>query len=152
MALLQAARAHVLGLSVESAYSWGLNRAIFIAAAKRGFRGGGGGGGFEGGRGAKSSKSANVYYLGDDMAFKDQKGGVLRFTIGGEVQTKEDFERQVKARFGGTFREAWKEAMAYVKSFDKETLLSADGFYKEVYRPIRDEWAEKWTEASETPG
>lgn len=152
MALLQAARAHVLGLSLESAYSWGLNRAIFIAAAKRGFRGGGGvGGGLEGGRGAKSSKTAGVYYLGDDMAYKTQKGGVLRFTIGGEVQTKEDFDRQVKARFGGAYGEAWKEAVAYVKGFEKETLLSADGFYKEVYRPIRDEWAKKWTEASEKP-
>jgi len=42
MALLQAARAHVLGLPLESAYSWGLNKAIFYAAAKRGFKGDGG--------------------------------------------------------------------------------------------------------------
>ncbi|HEY6237898.1 MAG TPA: hypothetical protein VIZ68_01770, partial [Thermoplasmata archaeon] len=39
MAVLQAARAHSLGLPRESAFSWGLNRAIFYAAAKRGFRG-----------------------------------------------------------------------------------------------------------------
>ncbi|MGD1055015.1 MAG: hypothetical protein ABR867_02925, partial [Nitrososphaerales archaeon] len=95
MALLQAARAYVLGLPLESAYSWGLNRAIFIAAAKRGFKGGSTGRG-EGvrttekgeARARKTSKEAGVYYLGDDMAFKDEKGGVLRFTIGGEVQTK----------------------------------------------------------------
>ncbi len=38
MALLQAARAFVLGLPIESAKSFGLNRAIFYAAAKRGFK------------------------------------------------------------------------------------------------------------------
>jgi hypothetical protein len=158
MALLQAARAYVLGLPLESAYSWGLNRAIFIAAAKRGFKGGtgGGGGGGEGGAGEggaarakRTSKGAGVYYLGDDMAFKDEKGGgVLRFTIGGEVQTKEDFERQVKSRFGSAFPTAWKEALSYVKGFDKRTLFSADGFFREVYRPRRDELAGRWTEAS----
>jgi len=145
--LLQAARAYVLGLSLESAYSWGLNRSIFIAAAKRGFKGGSGGGIGEG-KGGKSSKASAVYYLGDDMAFKD-KGRVLRFTIGGKVQTKEDFERQVKSRFGKAFGPAWKEALSYVKSFDKDTLLSADGFYKDIYKPRRDELAEKWSEASE---
>jgi hypothetical protein len=40
MAMLQAARAESLGLPRDSAYSWGLNRAIFYAAAKSGFRGG----------------------------------------------------------------------------------------------------------------
>ena len=149
MALLQAARAYVLGFPLESAYSWGLNRAIFIAAAKRGFKGGSGG---EGGKAKarKTSKEAGVYYLGDDMAFKDEKGGVLRFTIGGEVQTKEDFERQVKSRFGRAFPTAWKEAVIYVREFDKEILLSTDGFFKEVYRPRRDELAGKWTEASQS--
>jgi hypothetical protein len=82
------------------------------------------------------------------MAYKDERGGVLRFTIGGEVQTKWDFERQVKSRFGGAFPTAWKEAVSYVKGFDKEVLLSADGFFREVYRPRRDELAGKWTEAS----
>lgn len=147
MAVLQAARAYVLGLPLEFAYSWGLNRSIFIAAAKRGFKGGGGGG--EGVKGGRTSKAAGVYYLGDDMAFKDEWGGVLRFTIGGKVQTKEDFERQVKSRFGEAYSAAWKEAVAYVKKFDKETLLSAEGFYRDVYKPRRDFLAEKWTEASE---
>jgi hypothetical protein len=39
-----------------------------------------------------------------------------------------------------------------VKKFDKETLLSADGFFREVYRPKRDLLAEKWTEASQGSG
>jgi hypothetical protein len=149
MTLLQAARAYVLGLPLESANSWGLNRAIFIAAAKRGFKGGSGGGtGKEPGR--KSSKSEREYRLGDDMAFKVEKGGVLLFTIGGKVQTKEAFEKQVKARFGDAFRPAWKEALAYVKTFDREALLSSERFFKDVYRPVRDELAAKWSEASQS--
>ncbi len=146
MSLLQAARAHVLGLSLESAYSWGLTKAIFYAAAKRGFKSGGGTGG---GKGTQPSKSKNVYFLGDDMAFKQEKGGVLLFTFGGKVQTKEEFDKRVRERFGEAFREAWKEAVAYVKEFDKETLLSAEGFYHEVYKPRRDGFAEAWTAASE---
>ena len=42
MATLQAARAHLLGLKLDEAYSWGLTKAIFFAAAKRGFKGGSG--------------------------------------------------------------------------------------------------------------
>jgi hypothetical protein len=38
MAILQAARAKVLGYSLNEAKSFGLNRAIFYAAAKRGFK------------------------------------------------------------------------------------------------------------------
>ena len=38
MATLQAARAKELGLPIMAAKSWGLNRAIFYAAAKRGFK------------------------------------------------------------------------------------------------------------------
>jgi len=150
MAMLQAARAHALGLPLESSYSWGLNRAIFIAAAKRGFKGGSSGKGPKGDGPSKSSKHSDVYYLGDDMAYKEEKGDVLRFTFGGEVQTKQAFDRQVKTRFGSAFPAAWKEALDYVNSFDKETLLSADSFFADVYRPRRDLLAEKWTEASKS--
>ncbi len=146
MALLQAARAFVLGLPLESAYSWGLNRAIFIAAAKKGFSGGGGAGGE--GKEAGTSKGEETYFLGDDMAYKSETGSVILFTIGGEVQTKEAFERQVVSRFGKTFRAAWKESLAYVKQFDRGTLLSTSDFFNDVYRPRRDELALKWTEAS----
>jgi hypothetical protein len=147
MTLLQAARAYTLGLPLESAYSWGLNRSIFIAAAKRGFKGGGKGGGRrpEG----KTAKKAGTYFLGDDMAYKEEVGGVLLFTIGGRVQTKEEFEKRVRSRFGAAFPAAWAEALAYVKKFDRDTLLSAEGFFRDVYRPVRDDLAEKWTEASE---
>ncbi len=144
MTLLQAARAYVLGLPLESAHSWGLNRAIFIAAAKRGFKGGSGLG-TSSGKGRRPSKEASTYFLGDDMAFKTTRGGVLLFTIGGEVQTEEEFERQVKTRFGAKYQAAWKEALAYVKGFDKDTLCSANEFFSKVYRPVRDEWSERWT-------
>ena len=150
MALLQAARARVLGLSLESSYSWGLNRAIFIAAAKRGFKGKPSAGDSESGKASKSSKQADVYYLGDDMAYKEEQDGVLRFTFGGEVQTKEAFDKQVKSRFGSTFPAVWKEAMDYVSAFDRETLLSAERFFADVYKPRRDELAERWTEASKS--
>ncbi|PIV54824.1 MAG: hypothetical protein COS15_04915, partial [Caldiserica bacterium CG02_land_8_20_14_3_00_36_38] len=38
MATLQAARAYILGKPLNSAKSFGLNRAIFYAAAKKGFK------------------------------------------------------------------------------------------------------------------
>ena len=146
MSLLQAARAYVLGLPLESAYSWGLNRAIFIAAAKRGFKGSSTSG--KGGEGARgSSKRDGTYSLGDDMVFKTEQGGGLLFTIGGKVQTKEEFDKRVKARFGRKFPAAWKEALRYVRGFDKDVLLSTDDFFRTVYRPVRDELADKWNEA-----
>jgi hypothetical protein len=148
MSLLQAARAYVLGLPLESAYSWGLNRSIFIAAAKRGFKGGSGSGrGNHGVRG--SSKGKNTYSLGDDMAYKTEKDGVLLFTIGGRIQTKEEFDKRIKARFGKNFPAAWKEALRYVKGFDKDVLLSSDEFFRVVYKPVRDELADKWSAASD---
>ncbi|HEV2138418.1 MAG TPA: hypothetical protein VGR53_06220 [Nitrososphaerales archaeon] len=148
MTLLQAARAYVLGLPIESAYSWGLNRATFIAAAKRGFKGGAGAG-KGGSKGGGTSKASNTYFLGDDMAYKTVSEGVLLFTIGGKVQTKEEFEKRVTSRFGDNFSTAWKEALAYVKGFDRKILLSSGEFFSTVYRPVRDELAERWTEASQ---
>jgi hypothetical protein len=137
-----------MGLPLESAYSWGLNRATFIAAAKRGFKGGSGSGTGGSERRGKS-QNKDTYFLGggDDMAFKTVKDGVLLFTFGGKVQTKEEFDKRVRARFGEKFPEAWKEALAYVKKFDRDTLLSADDFFRDVYKPVRDEWADRWSGA-----
>lgn len=150
MALLQAARAHQLGLPIESAYSWGLNRAIFYAAAKRGFKGGG-----AAGHGAKHGAPhtaeerptpTEAYHLGDELAFRADGTKELLFTIGGKTQTREDFERQIAARFQGKFKQAWEEALDYVDHFDRETLLSGAEFFSMVYRPKRDEFAAKWSE------
>lgn len=144
MAMLQAARARSLGLSEPSSYSWGLNRSIFYAAAKRGFRG----------RsesvsrpdGTPRAEPENTYSLGDEYAYVDPERPGPYFRIGGETQTEADFERQIASRFGekAQFESAWKEAMRIVGSFDEATLRSQKGFYGEVYKPRRDQLVDEW--------
>lgn len=149
MATLQAARAKELGMPTSQAKSWGLNRAIFYAAAKRGF---------------KKKKVAprtrgeierkplerkkNTYFLGNEMAYCSKKGARTYFAIGGELQTENDFKRQISVRFGKVFPKAWKESVTIVRNYPKDTLLSQNRFFSEVYRPRRDELASKWTEMS----
>ncbi len=157
MATLQAARAYVLGLPLESAKSFGLNRAIFYAAAKKGFTG----------LRTKSKttpadikvkkpmpqekldkikKSFEIFQLGDEMAYSVIIDGKRYFVIGNEVQTEEDFYKNVEKRFGGKFEEAWKEALEIVRNYDKGVLLSQRYFYETVYKPRRDQLAQKWSE------
>ena len=147
--MLQAARAFELDLPLESAHSWGLNRAIFYAAAKRGFKGGGSGSGGGGRPGAHETK-ADEFRLGDDLAFKEPGSSDASpvFSFGGEAQTEERFQKQVQSRFSGSFKDAWEDALDYVRHFPRETLESQNGFYSDVYRPKRDEFATKWTEMS----
>jgi hypothetical protein len=144
MAMLQAARARYLGLSEDSAYSWGLNRAIFYAAAKKGFSGASGGiaGKGEGGGQARPGE----YRLGQDLAYRDPTNPKLLFTIGGEVQTAEDFRAKIASRFGGqrNFRKAWEEATSIVSAADEDFLKSGEMFYSQVYKPRRDDLVEKW--------
>ena len=153
MAVLQAARAYVLGMPLYLAKSWGLNRAIFYAAAKRGFK--------------KVRlprrpvrtvaelrekpilKAKNVQFLGDEAAFITEVGGKMYFTIGGKPQTEEDFRRQIESRFAPIFDKIWKEALEIVREFAPEILLSQRGFFNEVYKPLRDELAEKWSKMVE---
>ena len=144
MATLQAARARQLGLSEASAFSWGLNRAIFYAAAKRGFQPTTGVP-----RSAEAASRAEATYrLGDDFAYRDPTREGLYFTIGGATQTEEGFQRQVAVRFGSerNFRRAWKEAQETVAQFEEEVLRSGRQFYSVVYRPRRDALVAKWTE------
>jgi len=149
MAILQAARARELGLAERRAKSWGLNRAIFYAAAKRGFK-------HEArpavpaeGRGEKVvGKPERVYFLGNEMAYLTKKSNRIYFAIGGKPQTEADFKRQIEDRFGRHFGKAWKESLAIIHSYSKEVLLSQNRFFSEVYRPRRDELASKWTESS----
>ena len=148
MAVLQAARAHVLGLPLTSAKSWGLNRAIFYAAAKRGFKGA---------RPYKRPKAEieetpvvetpAEYHLGNEMAFKakGQPDGPL-FTMGGKIQTIEEFERQIESRFERNFDKVWEEALGIVQEYDRSILLTQNKFFNEVYKPRRDELANKWSE------
>jgi hypothetical protein len=149
MVILQAARAKDLGLPASRAKSWGLNRAIFYAAAKRGFKhpvqpvG-------RGGVGKRPvARPGKTYFLGDEMAYTAKKSNRIYFTIGGELQTEGDFKRQIEGRFGKHFGDAWKESLAIVRQFSKDVLLSQNRFFSEVYRPRRDELASKWTELSE---
>ena len=147
MATLQAARALRLGLSEDSAYSWGLNRAIFYAAAKRGF-GGGKASPPTGEPGTSAPPEKNLYSLGNDEAYRDPSAPGLLFTIGGETQTPEEFRKQVAARFGDprNFEEAWGEATRIVGGFDEATLRSGREFYSTVYKPRRDTLVAQWSE------
>jgi hypothetical protein len=147
MSILQAARAEVLGLNHDSALSWGLNRAIFFAAAKRGFKGGRGAPGEKAKVGEKVEEEG-TFHLGDDMAYTVKKGDKLYFTIGGDTQTPEDFKRQIQSRFRSEsdFRKAWEEVTKIVKGYDEETLKSGREFYEQVYKPRRDALAAKWDE------
>lgn len=125
-----------------------MNRAIFYAAAKRGFKG----------KPPTERPLAEIktrpimetldaYHLGSEMAYKTTgKDGKTYFTIGGQVQTEKDFERQIESRFSGKFDRAWNEALDLVKHFDRDVLLSQRDFFELVYKPNRDELASKWTE------
>ncbi len=162
MALLQAARFFVLRGDLERAKSFGLNRAIFYAWAKRrgvraragagraavtgraAVRGAGGRQAAlplaEGGRGAEGEgreRTPRAESLGDEVAYVGE-GGL--FTIGGDVQRPEDFDRQVARRIESLipFDRAWEAAVSYVSRFPREVLESQRAFYEMVYKPVRD--------------
>jgi hypothetical protein len=146
MATLQAARAERLGLARASAYSFGLNRAIFFAAAKQGFKTGTPVGGEESKPRAEPAREA--YQVGDDFAYRDPTAAPLSFTIGGTTQTEADFERQIVARFGSpaNFARAWAEAQAIVAAASEAEVRGGPAFYQHVYRPRRDVLRARWTE------
>jgi hypothetical protein len=153
MATLQAARAMKLGLPQDSAYSWGLNRAIFYAAAKRGFKGGVESSRGKAGTGGTSEKKINneEFYLGTEKAYVDKQSSndrTLYFTIGELVQTPNDFEKQVVSRFGShaNFEKAWEEALKIIGKYDTETLESQQEFYEKVYKPRRDSLSKDWND------
>lgn len=154
MAVLQAARAKALGLSEDEAKSFGLNRAIFYAAAKRGFKGG------SAKRPGKSmqvkisplkreAKQLEIESVGNEQAYSVQVNGKRYFVMGDEVLDEQDFKRQIERPFGETFDIAWKDAMSLVEHTDKETLESQRKFYEDVYKPHRDELAKRWSDEAE---
>src|SRR5258706_16187553 len=91
MALLQAARAKALGYSLDEAQSFGLNRAIFYAAAKRGFRGGtstkkpGEQNAFKGTTGKRVGKKVKKKVLGNENEYYLEMDGKKRYVMGGEI-------------------------------------------------------------------
>jgi len=153
MATLQAARAYVLGEPMDTAKSWGLNRAIFYAAAKHGFKPKPGplkAPKFKMDLDEKKTtiiqKTFGIYHLGDEMGYSVELEGKRLFTIGGEVQTPDKFKKQIASRFGKTFKQAWAEAVKICKSYDQSVLKSMHFFYETVYKSRRDELAEQWSE------
>ncbi|MFL5814088.1 MAG: hypothetical protein ACJ763_10970 [Bdellovibrionia bacterium] len=152
MALLQAARAVRLGLRVDEAKSWGLNRAIFYAAARHGFRKKRAQylspGGEAEAEERKRIRPDQFYVLGGERGnlAASGPGGKLRFQMGGEVQTPYEFDRQIKARFGDQWNQAWKEARHIIEESDDRDLQNQQRFFNAVYKPKRDELAEKYTE------
>ena len=150
MATLQAARAKVLGLSDEEAKSFGLNRAIFYAAAKRGFKGGstkrqGGTMSVRKSNYKWESKKLHIDAVGDEQAFFVKKNGKKYFVMGDEMLNQEDFRKQIESRFEVAFPKAWEEAMNLIEHTDRETLESQRKFYEKVYKPNRDLLARKWS-------
>ena len=153
MALLQAARAQALGYPLDEAESFGLNRAIFYAAAKRGFKGGsskhpGEQHVFRETPGRSVAKTVQQDALGDEVAYYVEMDGKKRYVMGDEILEPDDFRRQVAERFGQAFPQAWEQAVQIVGQTDRAMLESRRKFYEEVYKPRRDELAKAWSALS----
>lgn len=157
MALLQAARAYRLGLKLDEAKSWGLSRAIFYAAARHGFRRKRAQylspGGEAEAEERKQIRPNEFYVLGGERGNLAGTGpdGKLRFQMGGQVQTPHDFDRQIKARFGDRWKEAWNEALDVIDDSDPRDLQNQQRFFNSIYKPRRDDLAEKYTAAVTHP-
>lgn len=137
MGLLQAARFYVLYKDINKAKSFGLNRAIFYAWAKR-----------YGGKRKISlfprkisqknkEKETRIFKLGDEEAFINKEGF---FEIGNEIQRPFDYDKEIanKISIYIPYEIAWEKAINYVKKFSKKVLESQKDFYEKVYLPVRD--------------
>jgi hypothetical protein len=156
MAMLQTARAQELGLKLKEAKSWGLNRALFYAAAKSAWAK------------AKSIGAKRpvitefetsrlrhdpVYVLGGEKAFRARSYAEgLRFKFGHQIQTPEDFDRQIKERFGANWKRAWVDAVRIIRSVDQRDLDIQSRFFNVVYKPRRDILAERWSSLGVSKG
>jgi len=137
MALLQAARFYALTGDLEKAKSFGLNRAIFYAWLKhhKPIR-----------RPIQLQHAHQQREVGsaEGQTALPVKDGVevsgKYFSIGGEIQRPEDFDRLVAAKFEALapFEIVWSLAVRYVKSFGEEVLRDPNKFFNEVYLPVRD--------------
>lgn len=155
MAVLQAARAYLLGLPLVSAKSWGIQRAIFYAAAKKGFVKPKGvaevkevklsGRSIDEKMQKEIIKSFQIFNLGDEMAYSVKIANKVYFVIGNEIQTEENFKKQVEEKFGKVFNRVWEDAIKICRSFDEGVLKSQRYFFEAVYKPHRDELVSKWS-------
>ncbi len=145
MGLLQAARYYLLRGDLEKAKSFGLNRAIFYAWAKR-----------TGGRvrrprptaprqktllEAEEAERPRFESVGDEVAYLSDDG---YFEIGDQVQRPEDYDRQIASKIGQAvpYEEAWRAALNYLSTFPREVLLSQREFFEKAYKPVRDRFHE----------
>ncbi|MEM0217641.1 MAG: hypothetical protein QXM73_02670 [Candidatus Nezhaarchaeales archaeon] len=142
MGLLQAARYYLLTGNLEKAKSFGLNRAIFYAWAKRHakevspkrmtkiVR-----------RTSEDTREEKAIQVGDELAFVSDRGW---FIIGGQEQRPEDYDRQIAQNINTVvaYEKAWQAALEYLKCFKREVLLDQQKFFKEVYEPVRDRFLE----------
>jgi len=138
MGLLQASRYYLVTGNLEQAKSFGLNRAVFYAWAKRyardrlvqprrGM-----------GTPIKYAGDRRMEQLGDEAAYVSPRGW---FMIGDTEQTPSDYDRQIAKRIEAAaipYDEAWAAAIEYLKGFLREALLDQQRFYREVYSPVRD--------------
>jgi len=138
MGLLQAARYYLIKGDLERAKSFGLNRAIFYAWAKRYARDRL----IQSGRGrgpaGMQTVDLRVERIGNETAYLSPRGW---FMIGGSEQSSRDYDRQIAKRIEAaavSYEDAWATAIRYLKSFPKDALIDQQRFYKEVYRPVRD--------------
>lgn len=139
MGLLQAARYYLIKGDIERAKSFGLNRAIFYAWAKR----------YSRDRLIRAKTRAETKaggqeadvraeQIGNETAYLSPRGW---FVIGGDEQSASDYDRQIAKRIEAAavrYEDAWETAIKYLRSFSKETLLDQQRFYKEAYKPVRD--------------
>jgi hypothetical protein len=144
MALLQAARHFILMGEEEKAKSFGLNRAIFYAWAKRK-------GvakpptrravpsGQEVARERREGKT--LVYIGNEGAYTSEEGWYI---IGEESQLPQDYDRQIVSKIDPIlpYERAWSLALEYVRDFPKDDLLDQSKFFNEVYKPVRDRFLE----------
>mgnify|MGYP000394959768 CR=1 FL=1 len=139
MGLLQAARYYLIKGDMERAKSFGLNRAIFYAWAKRYARD-------RLTRGKRRAERAvrthagdlRAEQIGNETAYLSPRGW---FIIGRTEQSASDYDQQIAKRIEAAavpYEDAWTTAIRYLKSFPRETLIDQQKFYKEVYRPVRD--------------
>jgi hypothetical protein len=145
MALLQAARYFILMGEEDKAKSFGLNRAIFYAWAKR--------------KGVarppprrtvpagqevarERSEGKTLVYLGNEGAYASEEGW---YVIGEQRQLPQDYDRQIASKIDPIlpYKRAWNSALQFLKDFPRSDLLDQSKFFNEVYRPVRDTFLEE---------
>lgn len=142
MALLQAARYYLLTGDIDKAKSFGLNRAIFYAWAKKHVRAKPPTlkGGIEGVK-TCTGGGRDIVYVGDEGAYISRNG---YFIIGDEEQKPVDYDRQIARRISSVipYEKAWEAAIEYLKSIPKTVLLNQQKFFSRAYEPVRDSFIE----------